>query len=157
VIDLVPWQAVLPVRHQVLRPGRPLGTAQFDQDAAPDTFHVAAHDSTGAVIGCATFFPDPLDDAPEGPHSRHAQAWVLRGMATLPEYRGQGVGGQVLGAGIAEVIRRGGAIVWCRGRVAAGEFYRRHGFVAQGEEFHVEHVGPHYIFVRKLPADALQA
>jgi GNAT superfamily N-acetyltransferase len=77
-------------------------------------------------------------------------------MATLPEYRGQGVGGQVLGAGITEVIRRGGAILWCRGRVAAGEFYRRHGFVARGEEFEVEHSGPHYIFVRKLPADALR-
>jgi predicted GNAT family N-acyltransferase len=166
VIDLVPWQAVLPVRHQVLRPGRPLETAQFEQDAAPDTFHVAAHDSSGAVIGCATFFPDPLDNEPGMPRSSLAPAqlrsapptrsWVLRGMATLPEYRGQGVGGQVLGAGMAEVTRRGGAIVWCRGRVAAGEFYRRHGFVAQGEEFQIEHSGPHYVFVCKLPADELQ-
>ena len=144
MIDLVPWQAVLPVRHQVLRPGRPVHTAQFAEDDGADTFHVAAHDSSGAVIGCATFFPGPLDDEP---------AWLLRGMATLPGYRGQGVGGQVLEAGAAEIVRRGGDILWCRGRVAAAEFYRRHGFIARGEQFHLEASGLHYLFVRKLGPD----
>jgi GNAT superfamily N-acetyltransferase len=147
VIDLVPWQAVLPIRHQVLRPGRPPQTAQFDEDGDPDTFHVAAHDINGAVIGCATFFPGPLDDEP---------AWLLRGMATLPGYRGQGVGGQVLEAGVAEVLRRGGAMLWCKGRVAAAEFYRRHGFVSRGEQFSLEPNGPHYVFVRNLDASALR-
>ena len=140
MIDLVPWQTVLPVRHAVLRPGRPLETAQFAQDGDPDTIHVAARDPAGAVIGCATFFPDPLEGTP---------AWVLRGMATLPGYRGQGIGGQVLAAGVAEVIRRDGTIMWCRGRVAAGDFYRRHGFVSRGDQFTVDPAGPHYIFVRE--------
>jgi len=41
VIDLVPWSAVLPLRHRVLRPGLPLDAARFAEDRAPDTFHVA--------------------------------------------------------------------------------------------------------------------
>lgn len=141
MIDLVPCHAVLPVRHQVLRPGRPAQTAQFDQDDDPDTFHVAAHDTFGAVIGCATFFPAALDEEP---------AWQLRGMATLPGYQGQGVGGRVLEAGVAEVLRRDGTIVWCKGRVAAADFYRRHAFVSRGEQFSIEPNGPHYVFVRTL-------
>jgi hypothetical protein len=56
----------------------------------------------------------------------------------------------VLEFGVAEISRRGGTVVWCKGRVRAGDFYRRHGFVARGEQFHVEPSGPHYVFVRSL-------
>jgi GNAT superfamily N-acetyltransferase len=149
VIDLVPWSAVLPLRHLVLRPGLPLDAARFAEDRAPDTFHVAAHDPDGTVIGCATFFPQPADDPlalAAGP------AWVLRGMATHATYRGQGVGGRVLAAGIAEVTRRGGVAVWCRGREAASDFYRRHGFAERGERFFIDPSGWHYHFVRELAA-----
>jgi predicted N-acetyltransferase YhbS len=71
-------------------------------------------------------------------------------MATAVEQRGRGIGGAVLEFGVAEVARRGGTVVWCNGRVRAGDFYRRHGFVAVGEEFQVEPSGPHYVFVRSL-------
>ena len=141
VIELVSWDVVFPVRHEVLRPGRPPETARFDQDEHPDTFHLAARDRAGAVIGCATFFPEPLDGRP---------AWRLRGMATVSAARGKGIGGQVLAAGGAEIRRRGGTIVWCQGRLAAADFYRGHGFVSRGDQFLIEPGGPHSLFVRRI-------
>ena len=140
-LELVTADLVVPLRRAVLRPDLPPELANYAYDQQPDTFHVAALTDDGTVIGCATFFPSPLAGTP---------AWALRGMATAADQRGRGIGGAVLEFGVAEVSRRGGTLVWCKGRVRAGDFYRRHGFVARGEEFHVEPSGPHYVFVRSL-------
>jgi len=140
-LELVTADAVVPLRRSVLRPDLPPELANYAYDRQPDTFHVAALSDDGEVIGCATFFPSPLEGTP---------AWALRGMATAAEQRSRGIGGAVLEFGVAEISRRGGTVVWCKGRVRAGDFYRRHGFVARGEQFHVEPSGPHYVFVRSL-------
>ena len=146
-LELVTADAVVPLRRSVLRPDLPPELANYAYDGQPDTFHVAALSDDGEVIGCATFFPSPL---PSGDGSDDATAWALRGMATAAEQRSRGIGGAVLEFGVAEISRRGGTVVWCKGRVRAGDFYRRHGFVARGEQFHVEPSGPHYVFVRSL-------
>jgi GNAT superfamily N-acetyltransferase len=140
VVERVTRDEILPVRHSVLRPGLPVETAFYPEDDGPDVFHLAERDG-GAVIACATFFPEPLDGEP---------AWRFRGMATLPEYRSRGVGGRLLEAGVAEVARRGGTLVWCNGRSGAAAFYRRHGFGIRGDEFDLPPIGPHYRFVRAL-------
>jgi GNAT superfamily N-acetyltransferase len=86
VVERATRDEILPVRHSVLRPGLPLETAYYPDDDGPDVFHLAER-ARGAVIACATFFPEPLDGEP---------AWRFRGMATLPEYRNRGVGGRLL-------------------------------------------------------------
>ena len=150
-VSLVPASVILPVRHAVLRPRLPFSAAHIPEDDLPTTFHVAAQSEAGDVIGCASFFPASLSAIDHGSPSDLAPAWALRGMATVDSFRGQGVGGVVLESGVAEVVRRGGRLVWCKGRTAAGDFYRRHGFVARGDEFQVPVTGPHFIFVRALP------
>jgi GNAT superfamily N-acetyltransferase len=149
-VSLVPASLIVPLRHAVLRPTLPFTAAHMPEDELATTFHVAARSPTGDVIGCASFFPAPLSLADHGWPSDPEPAWALRGMATLAGYRGQGIGGVVLEAGAAEIAWRGGRLLWCKGRTAAGDFYRRHGFVARGEEFDVPVSGPHYIFVRVL-------
>jgi predicted N-acetyltransferase YhbS len=126
----------------VLRPHLPREAALYPEDAGPDVFHLAER-RDGHIVSCVTFFPEPAEGVAE-------PAWRLRGMATAPELRGQGLGGALLEAGVAEVLRRGGRAVWCNGRTMAVPFYRRHGFTPRGEEFEVPPIGPHYRLVREL-------
>jgi predicted N-acetyltransferase YhbS len=141
VIELVSRDEILPVRHAVLRPNLPIETAMYAEDAYPEIFHLAGRGDNGEVVSCVTFFPEALDGAP---------AWRFRGMATLPEHRGRGLGGELLRAGVAEAARRGARLVWCNGRSGATAFYVRHGFAVRGEEFDIAPIGPHYLFVRDL-------
>jgi predicted GNAT family N-acyltransferase len=141
IIERAPREEIFELRWSVLRPGRPRPTAEFPQDAYPETFHLAARDPDGRVVCCGTFFPDPLDGAP---------AWRVRGMATSPERQGEGIGGRLLETGVAEVAARGGRVLWCNGRAGATTFYQRHGFEIRGDLFDIPGVGPHSMFVRVI-------
>lgn len=56
-------------------------------------------------------------------------------MATLPEYRGCGLAGELLAQCLAYARAQGGKTAWCSSRVATVSFYQRHGFVPIGEPF----------------------
>jgi GNAT superfamily N-acetyltransferase len=142
VIECVSREEIFELRWSVLRPGLPRTAAQYPQDADPRTFHLAARDPDGHVVGCGTFFPDPLDGVP---------AWRLRGMATEPRRQGAGIGSRLLATGVAEVATRGGRLLWCNGRAGVAGFYQRHGFEIRGDVFDIPPIGPHYIFVRAIP------
>ena len=128
---------ILPLRHAVLRPGRPLATAHFDGDDAPDTLHLAAW-LNGAVVGCASLMRRPWRDEP---------AWQLRGMATRADLARRGIGAAVLAA--AE--QAAAPLLWCNARLAAVPFYARCGWTVVSEEFDVPDVGPHPEMVRRVP------
>jgi GNAT superfamily N-acetyltransferase len=115
---------VRPLRRDVLRPGGTLDPPPYD--LAPATIHIGAFDD-GAVVGCVTIFPAPLDDEP--------LAWQLRGMAVDPAYQGQGIGRLVLDAATDAAESADVPLIWANGRVSALPFYRRLGWVAIGEVF----------------------
>lgn len=131
---------IRPLRHAVLRPGQPMGAAAYPQDDDPETLHLAAYDEAGAVVGCATLFPEALDGVP---------AWRLRGMATAPAARGEGYGVEILARGLEELRRRGVPLLWCNARTSAVGFYERFGFERRGAEFDLSPLGPHYLLVCK--------
>jgi predicted GNAT family N-acyltransferase len=142
MIEEVTRDAIVPTRHEVLRPGLPVETALYPEDDRPGIFHLAYRQPDGTIIACVTFFPDDLRGQP---------AWRFRGMATLEQHRNTGVGGKLLETGVDEVAKRGGTLVWCNGRKTAGAFYQRHGFAQTGEEFASGPAGvPHFIYVRIL-------
>ncbi len=133
---------VLPLRAAVLRPGLPVDLARYEQDGQPGTVHLAAFDPDGEVVGCSTWSPEPWAGRP---------GWRLRGMATAASARGRGVGGRLVSAGLALGVASGADVAWCNARTSALGFYGRYGFTAVGEEFQVEHAGPHYRMWRPLP------
>ena len=139
-VAVVPVAAILPLRAAVLRPGLPVEEARYEEDELSATLHLAAYDADGRVVGCSTWFPDPLDGR---------DAWRLRGMATAPEVRGSGVGARLVEAGLAVGTERGYGLTWCNARTPAVGFYRRYGFVPVGEEFLAVHDIPHYLMVRE--------
>ena len=136
---------IFPLRHAVLRPGRPVTYSVYSEDDG--AVHIGAWDD-GELVGCATVFPDPWagpDPAPE------PAAWRLRGMAVDPSRQGAGIGGLVLAAAVEAATEAGAPLLWANARTAALRFYARHGFAVAGEEFVTPDTGlPHFPIVLRL-------
>lgn len=139
----VPFDAILGLRHAVLRPGRPLPTAHFDGDDDADTVHLAALlEGTAEVVGCATLMRRPFEREP---------AWQLRGMATRADLARRGVGTAVLRGAEAIAHERGGPLLlWCNARLAAVPFYESGGWRVVSAAFDIPGIGPHHVMVRRL-------
>jgi len=132
--------AVRPLRHAVLRAGRPPAESVYPQDELVDTLHLAALTPDATVAACGTFFPEPYGDRP---------AWRIRGMATDAALRGQGYGSALLAEALRLLADRDVTTVWCNARTQALPFYRGFGFTTVGQEFDVIGV-PHYVAVLSL-------
>ena len=140
-----PFDAILGLRHAVLRPGRPLETARFDGDDDADTVHLAARlADSGEVVGCATLMRRPFEQQP---------AWQLRGMATRRDLARRGVGTAIL-RGAEQVVREhdGPWLLWCNARLAAVPFYQSAGWQVVSAAFDIPGIGPHHVMVRHLSA-----
>jgi predicted GNAT family N-acyltransferase len=135
---------VIPLRHEVLRPGKPRETAVFAGDELESTTHWGACTDDGRIMAVATLMRSPKP-------GQAAPAWQVRGMASAPEARGQGYGAAVLQAVMDYVVgQEPGALIWCNARVVALGFYRAQGFETEGPEFEIAGVGPHFVMWRKL-------
>ena len=75
-------------------------------------------------------------------------------MATAPEHRGTGVGGQLLRACIAHAESDGGLLMWCNARTPAVKFYERFGFLCSGDEFDIPGIGPHFVMMKRMEAQS---
>ena len=116
-----------PLRAAILRAGLPFEASIYPLDYDPEAFHLGAYDGEELVTVASIFHEPP-------PGRSLPQAWRLRGMATVPEYRRRGYGRAVVEKCIEEIIRRGGTLLWCNARLDAVEFYRFLRFEAVGEE-----------------------
>ena len=138
--------AVLELRRELLRPGRPVEESVYPTDADPLTGHAVARNDAGDVVGIATIALDP------GPPviltstdpSRH---WRLRGMATSDAVRGTGVGRRVLDLAVDHARSNGAELLWCNARLPAVGFYERAGWRTVGEQFELPNIGPHYVML----------
>ncbi len=166
----IPAEATWPLRQAVLRPHQALEDCRFPGDAAPGAFHLGAFDPAGGLVAVASFAPEPApaelraaltgsdvnsdsESAPAadgGSDSEPAADWRLRGMATLPDWRGQGLGQALLGEGLARLASLGAAVLWCNARLGALAFYRRAGLIAVGPSFELPGIGPHRLLGRRV-------
>jgi GNAT superfamily N-acetyltransferase len=137
------------LRRDVLRPGLPLSSIDFPEDAMPDAAHFGAFSPTGLLIGVASLYRQKLIAVPGvDPALWEHAAWRLRGMAVDPAWQKTGIGSRLLVACFEHVEAHGSEALWCHGRTSAREFYRRHGFTALGQELVLPNSGPHYVMVR---------
>lgn len=131
-----------PLRQAMLRPHQPSDASIYPDDDHSAHFGVFAGPE---LIGVASIFEESRQEAENG--------WRIRGMAVLPEHRGQGHGGALLDACLEHARSRGGVEAWCNARSTAAPFYARHGFEIVGEEFDLPPIGPHYLMRRSLADD----
>lgn len=132
------------LRHALLRSFEPPERIIYNRDDAPDTRHAGAF-AGQSLVGIASVC---VEDLPDG---RDAGAcWRLRGMATVPSLRHAGAGRALLEHCFAHIRQQQGRLLWCNARLVAVGFYERLGFVAEGEQFDIDPIGPHYVMTRKL-------
>src|SRR5687768_712180 len=93
------------LRNAVLRPGSDLDAVHWPDVEAADAVTYAVIED-GAPIATVTVFPEPCPWRPDEP-----APWRLRGMATLADRRGRGVGRLVLDAAVAHVRGEGGSLI----------------------------------------------
>ena len=141
------WRVVLPLRWQVLRPGRPVESACFAGDAEPTSLHLAAFDGE-EVVGVASFFEEtfPWEEM-------RGYAYRLRGMATASAYqRRAGIGTGLLRAAWPLLRARGVEVVWCYARIEAVPFYAKNGFLhyVPAGIMEIPDVGPHEVWYYPL-------
>ena len=108
------------------------------------TAHYAALGPDGAVLAVGSVMPEGH------PHEPREGDWRVRGMASEPELRGRGLGKLVLAALEAHARTRGGRRLWCNARTGARAFYEREGWSAEGEQYEIEGIGPHFLMAKAL-------
>jgi predicted GNAT family N-acyltransferase len=133
-------EEILRLRHEILRPGRPVETAHFDGDGEPETRHYGVFEG-GRCVACATVVRRPWGDEP---------AWQLRGMATATDRRRGGFGRRLLARLEDDLRAHPVRRLWCNARVEAASFYRKHGWQVASDVFVVEDVGPHCRMTRSF-------
>ena len=121
-----------PLRINVMGQQNPVKPA----DDAPSTRHFGAF-KDGTLVGVASIYE-------ETPSDGIVNAWRLRGMATLPDVRGQGYGAQLVYTCIDHIKSVQGELFWCNARLNVVGFYEKFGFTTIGEPFHLSGHGERY-------------
>ncbi|MGB3776459.1 MAG: GNAT family N-acetyltransferase [Leeuwenhoekiella sp.] len=130
------------IRHEVLRPGRPLEERIFAGDDEYTTFHLGVYEEEN-LVGIASFVVD------ENRFFTGSQ-YRLRGMAVLPAYRGKDYGKKLIAEGEKILRERGVTVLWFNAREIAVGFYEKLDFKIVGEPFEIPTVGLHYVMYKKL-------
>lgn len=152
VLKQVNVEHILNLRHQVLRPGRPLSTAKFAGDFLENTMHFAAFQSLAneqrlsdeTIVGCVSFIPKYNSNFVQ------KSATQLRGMAITAEYRGLGIGQQLLRYAENQIKLEAFQLIWCNVRIASITFYLKNGYFQKGNQFNIPNVGLHVLMYKTL-------
>ena len=132
ITDYLPPQAQA-IRQEVFM-GEQGFSYEFD-DTDRTALHLTLYED-GRAAGCCRLFPG---EAPG--------AWHVGRVAVQKEYRGRGLGARIMEEAERAARERGGLCMELSAQVRAAGFYRRLGYVQEGEEYLDEHC-PH-VFMRK--------
>lgn len=132
-----------PLRRAILRPHQKAEDLLYTADDDSRSFHLGVRDNA-ELISVASFLYDSNQDFED------SQQFRIRGMATLPDYRGQGLGMKLLQSGLERIKSESVKFVWCNARQTAFGFYEKAGFVYFGELFELTGIGPHKVMWKRL-------
>ena len=80
IVKIVSAKELYLIRHEVLRPGKPISTTYYQKDNHVDTIHFAAYNQS-VICSIATFYPEFFKPVSS------EKSYRLRGMATLSNHR----------------------------------------------------------------------
>ncbi len=132
-------QDARPIRHAVLRPAQPAERLIYPGDDTAIHLGIRTNETLVAV---ASIYSEPIPGTTD-------PAWRIRGMATLPEHRGEGHARRLVEAGLTRARQIHPGPAWCNARTTAAGYYERLGFNPLGEEFEIPDIGPHFVMVRQ--------
>ena len=132
-----------PVRHPVLRAGRPIEDCEFSGDDLETTIHLGLYlDNT--LAGVATFLKQ------DNTIFNTTLQYQLRGMAVLKKHQGKRLGEALLKHGETLLKKKGATLLWFNARVIAVPFYKRNGYTIIGDSFEIPKVGTHFVMYKTL-------
>lgn len=133
-----------PVRQRVLRPHQRPEELVYPGDDDSSTFHLGAYGEDGALLAILSMYRHAQ---PPAPTDAEPSAWRIRGMASVPEARGTGLGRRLVEEARDRVWDASRDAIWCNARESAFGFYQRLGFVIDGGIFEIEGIGAHAVMV----------
>ncbi len=143
MIKFIPVDDLLFLRNTVLREGKLTSDeCRFPTDNAEGNFHLGYY-VKGELICAASFHPQTYGDFT-------GTGYQLRGMATTEEYRGRGIGNQLVNFALVYLRGQKANYVWCNARKKAVKFYQNAGFEIVSPEFDVPGIGTHYVMYVKI-------
>lgn len=140
----IPSNATLVLRNDILRPGKDISECVFEGDDAPSTTHLGAMDEENNIVGVVSVYRNG------NPAIGDKHAYQIRGMATSPAWRRQGVGCMLLNAAERYAKSQGSALIWANARSSAIGFYTQSGYSLVSREFVIEGIGAHYLVTKSL-------
>lgn len=132
-----------PVRHPVLREGRPIEDCAFSNDDLETTIHLGLFIKNN-LVGIATLLEH------KNALFHENKQYQLRGMAVLKSYQGQGLGDAILKYAENQLKQKSINLIWCNAREIAVGFYKKNGFEIIGNSFEINGVGTHYVMYKTL-------
>ena len=142
-IEEITFQETFPVRHPVLRPGKPIESCHFDGDDLASTKHFGIFiDNT--LVGVTSLFMEH--------HSffNHEIQMQMRGMAVLNSHQKQGFGEKLLAACENYLINEKINLLWFNARANAVPFYEKLGYQIIGKSFEIGDIGTHFVMYKQL-------
>lgn len=137
----ISYENTYAIRHEVMWPDREIDYVKLEKD--PSGIHFGGFVS-GKLVSVISLFIDK--------ETNRAQ---YRKFATLIDFQGQGIGGQMLKRVISEANRHGVNILWCNARLNATGLYERHGLKKTDQTF--EKGGQSYVIMElKLNGEAVK-
>lgn len=133
----------LALRSLVLRNNAPEDQCIFEGDNDEQTFHLGAYVDERLVSVASFYLCNHANIEDE-------YQYRLRGMATHPDFRGQGLSSALLNAGFPQIKNNHIKKVWCNARSSAVGFYEKIGFRKISDEFEIAGIGPHFTMVIDL-------
>ena len=136
------------IRHAVLRQNQPIESCHYPHDFDADTIHVGAFVGE-ELVSIASYYQEGYEGIPGHLPYR------LRGMATLPDYRGKGIGSMLLKAGMIRIGSAKGDVLWCNARTSASDYYDKQNMQQVGEIFDIPPIGLHKRLYKAIPTREL--
>jgi len=140
-IKKISAESTYDIRLTVLRKNIPL-PYEFNGDFEKDTFHLGAF--SGDKLIAVSSFMKASNKKIKG------SQYQLRGMATLKEFQGLGVGKLMMEHALKLLKDLKIDFLWCNARVIAVPFYEKSGLKIIGEPYDIEFIGIHYVMVKRL-------
>ena len=132
-----------PVRHEVLRKGKPIETCQFKGDDDENTTHFGLY-VEDKLIGIISIFKENNILFPE------LNQFQIRGMAVLEAFQGKGFGAKLVKEAENHCINLNTNLIWFNARENAVSFYKKLDYKIIGDSFLIPDVGIHFVMYKKI-------
>jgi GNAT superfamily N-acetyltransferase len=143
MIKFIKPDDLLAIRNVILRGGKlTLDECRFPTDTIEGAFHLG-YFIGDKLAGIASLSPQNYGEFT-------GKGYQLRGMATIPQYRGKGYGTLMLNFAIVYLQGQKAGYLWCNARKVALKFYMDNGFEIISDEFEVNNIGPHCVMYLKI-------